>query len=86
MKGYMEWTCKQESIAVHVIHIKFCILDEVIVRKLYAVKIAILKHDEILPEATRGDQHAACQYSTDYNVFRYLFHIPDGLFLFKAQK
>ena len=65
----MKRTIKNASIAVHVIHIKLCILDEVIVRELDAVKIAILKHDKILPEATCGHQHAASQYSTDYNVF-----------------
>ena len=63
-------TTAEPSIAVHVVHVKLCILDEVIVRELDAVKIAVLKHHHILPETTRRHQQAKGQYSADYNVFR----------------
>ena len=38
--------------AIHVIHVKLGILEEVIIRELDTVKVAILKHEHVLPQAT----------------------------------
>lgn len=43
-------------IAVNVIHFNLSVVHEVIIRKLYSVKFAILKHVIILPHTTRSKQ------------------------------
>ena len=63
------------SIAVHIVHLDLGILHQVIVRKLNAVEIAVLKHDVILPQASRGNHRADEQQSDDNSVSEYLFHI-----------
>ena len=66
------------SVAVNIVHLEFGVLHEVVVRKLYSVKVTVLKHYIILPEASRGQECHDC-YSSNYQyILCESFHILYG--------
>lgn len=62
-------------ISVRVVHIEFGILHEVIIREFDPVKVTVLKHQVILPQAPRGHQCEHGYSSKCHQAFNQFSHI-----------